>query len=461
MNTDNSPYIGAVVFQGEKSYHRVVVKTDKTGWCKAKVPINDIYTLYCDREEPAFRKAKVGDFPFVTSEVRTYTHRFVKFKFQYKNEFGKPLPGEAVIVSSDKTGKKYIDTTDANGMAIYELPFDPSFSVSVKYFPNIKTLIVNDLDKEYKVMTMDFTWMGAAEKERRARVADSLARAAHFSIIAQIDSLLKFATLDDLMKNDIVIPIDYDSTAWVVDALKRKADIYKKQLEKNPKFFEAKKKPVLAALYRLKDKYKQKIIVTDITGSMYPYIEEVMLWHALNLTEGAATKYVFFNDGDSKPDDTKEIGKTGGLYFCQGQIKDFMTLVNVMRLGMRSGGGGDMPENDVEALLMATQKRSKYDEVILIADNYSDMRDFFLIKELKVPVRVILCGIEGGEGRCSKLWADANEEYLNLAYQTGGSIHTIHDDIYDLAKLAENNTLKIEGIVYVLEKGRFRKQTKS
>jgi hypothetical protein len=84
------------------------------------------------------------------------------------------------------------------------------------------------------------------------------------------------------------------------------------------------------------------------------------------------------------------------------------------------------------------------------------MRDFSLIKNLKVPVRVILCGIEN-----NSLWSDINEEYLALAYKTGGSVHTLTEDIYDLYKLTEGKKVKIGGIEYMLENGNFRKILKS
>ena len=437
------------------------MKTAANGWCKAKLPISDTYTLYCGREEPAFRKAKIGDFPFVTSELRTYTHRFVRFKFSYKNPSGKPLPNESVTLTSDKTGKQYKDTTDANGMAIFDLPFDPSFTVAVKYFDNVKTLVVNDVDKEYKVMSMDFTWMGAKEKEHRAYVADSLAKAYYKAYFIDIDSLLLHSTLEDILKHDVHIPITHDSLAFVVDALTKKATLYKKLLADTATLFEDKRQPVLAVLYRMKDKFKNKILVTDVTGSMYPYMQEIALWLAMDFEANSSSKYVFFNDGDGKAKEEKVIGSTGGFHYCQGQGKDFTAIIKTLRKAVELGEKDtDVPENDVEALIYASQKGSKDDALILIADNYSMMRDYAQIKYLKVPVHVILCGVEGRGckvGRCCRLWYDVNEEYLNLAYQTKGSVHSIHDDYYDLHLLKNGDRISLEGVSYVLYNGAFHR----
>lgn len=122
-----------------------------------------------------------------------------------------------------------------------------------------------------------------------------------------------------------------------------------------------------------------------------------------------------------------------------------------MRRGMEKGGGGDCPENDVEALLAVLPHKKSYDEIILVADNYSSMRDLSLMVDLNVPVRVILCGLENSffEGR------ELNEEYLNLAYATGGSVHTMKEDIYNLATLKNGESIVVNGKKYDFEDGRF------
>ena len=121
-NPDNSPYVGELVLQGEKPYHKIKTKTNKEGFAKVKVPFSDTYTLYCARQDPAFRKVIVGDFPYVTHEVRTYTHRFIYFKMSYMNEQNQPLKGEQVEVRSVKTNTVFIDSTNANGRVNFFLP---------------------------------------------------------------------------------------------------------------------------------------------------------------------------------------------------------------------------------------------------------------------------------------------------------------------------------------------------
>ena len=111
---------------------------------------------------------------------------------------------------------------------------------------------------------------------------------------------------------------------------------------------------------------------------------------------------------------------------------DFKYIIQTIRKGMTNGSGGEYPENDVEALLAAADKCSPADELFLIADNFSPVRDLELMYRLKIPVRLIICGVEVGGNEC---WGfnnpkEINEQYLDLARATGGSVHTINKDIY-------------------------------
>jgi hypothetical protein len=193
------------------------------------------------------------------------------------------------------------------------------------------------------------------------------------------------------------------------------------------------------------------VVVTDVTGSMSPYMNEVLIWHAMNLIPQNTYQYFFFNDGDSRPDGV--IGKSGGIYDCGGVVKDLRKLLKTIKLAASKGYGGASPENDVEALLAASKKRSKVEELVLVADNASPVRDMILLSQLTVPVRIIACGTEGGRHG----GGDINEQYLWIAYKTGGSVHTLEEDIYELSKIGEGKTIRFNKQTYQLTEGRFVK----
>lgn len=191
--------------------------------------------------------------------------------------------------------------------------------------------------------------------------------------------------------------------------------------------------------------WQSKLVVMDWTGSMYQYGASVLLWHALNIKDSSISHFVFFNDGNARPNDRKPLGKTGGIY--RADSNDIDSVLNKMFEVMEKGNGGDTEENDLEALLKATSRLKNYKEVILIADNRSGVRDLKLIKYLKLPVKVVLCGVDNRN--------PVHPDYLDIARYSKGSLHTIEEDLSDLALLKEGETLEIGGSIYRLQKGRF------
>jgi len=184
--------------------------------------------------------------------------------------------------------------------------------------------------------------------------------------------------------------------------------------------------------------WKNALVVMDWTGSMYRYGAQAVLWHTLNFATSGIKNFVFFNDGDETPDEKKVVGSTGGIYFAQ--AKNLERLINTFYLVGKRGKGGDDPENDVEAMIKGMNRFEDFDELILIADNNSCMRDFSLLANLDVKVNVIVCGAKLG----------INPQYVNLAYYTGGSIHTIDEDIEHLSTQVKDNELKINNVEYKL-----------
>jgi hypothetical protein len=194
-----------------------------------------------------------------------------------------------------------------------------------------------------------------------------------------------------------------------------------------------------------RNKWQDVAIVNDFTGSMSPYIAEVLVWHSLNIQKHISqiSGYTFFNDGNTTPDYKKIIGKTGGIYNTSSQNLDSVlyTAVNTIE----HGGGGDIEENNVEALIEAQKQYPKAKGLVMVADNWANMRDTALIGQVKLPVKVVLCGA----------LSTINTQYIDLAYRTKGSIHTIEEDIVDLIKITEGKDIVINKRKYRLIKGSF------
>lgn len=200
-----------------------------------------------------------------------------------------------------------------------------------------------------------------------------------------------------------------------------------------------------------RNKWKNITVATDLTGSMAPYLSQVFLWYKLTFATKDFSEFVFFNDGDMVNDHLKRTGKTGGIYYAKSTIKD--TVFKMATRCMKNGWGGDIQENNIEAILYAIKQNPDIKEIIMIADNWAPMRDYCLMNQIKIPVHVIICGKQDG--------MPINTEYLDLARHTKGSLHTMEEDIDKLSEIAEGKTIEIDGFEYKIIGGRFVKSKKS
>ena len=166
------------------------------------------------------------------------------------------------------------------------------------------------------------------------------------------------------------------------------------------------------------------LIVTDLTGSMYPYYAQLLVWHAVKMSKGERANHVFFNDGDRKLDCDKVIGNTGGIYTTSSN--DVLKVYRKMDVCMKSGFGGDCPENNFEAVKFGLKKFTNTDNVILICDNWAVPRDTSLLSTIDQPIAFVMCGTTLG----------LNPSYLNLCKQNCGSITTIERSLshFDMTK---------------------------
>lgn len=192
-----------------------------------------------------------------------------------------------------------------------------------------------------------------------------------------------------------------------------------------------------------RNKWDEMMLVIDVTGSMGVYTQQILKWIALETNLKRVKHVVCFNDGDTKKDKSKVKGSTGGIYHSEDAT--LASITEIMMKAMRNGSGGDSPENNVEAIMDGIKTDPNCKEIILIADNWANMRDYSMIADIKKPVRVIICGNSFG----------INTQYLDLARVTHGSVHTMEEDLMQLFKLNEGEEIKIGKQVYQIIDGKF------
>jgi hypothetical protein len=146
-------------------------------------------------------------------------------------------------------------------------------------------------------------------------------------------------------------------------------------------------------------------------------------------------------DGDNKPDNQKVVGRTGGVHTFE--AKDFKKFKKDIEDVRKKGEGGDDPENDIEAIITAMLAYRDYGDIVLLADD-SDMRDIKLLKRIRKPVHVIICGTKKG----------INAQYLQLAYRTKGSVHTANNDV-DMRTIRDGQQIVLDKDVFEFRGGEF------
>lgn len=376
----------------------------------------------------------------LTVNQHTTTERYM-VNVLVRNWEHQPLADEAFSLRSARSGRVYFARTDAGGTCRLLVPKGELYFVSFEHDKDRDTLNY-PVNADFTDYRLTYTYLGSKEIKRRI-----LERA---KVAAMLDSLDKVRRRTDslyyisLTEEHFFEQLNWNDTAVVLERIKARVEKEKKYLSQNPLYYVEKGMEVAAVLHRNRDRWKNACIVTDVTGSMYGHLDDVVLWHEQEYSKGRKLQYLFFNDGDNHPDGP--IGRNGGFYYSEGlTLRSVLATANT---AMRAGYGGGSPENDIEALLFATKYLKPGSEMVLIADNNSDMYDISLLSQLRVPVHVILCGASYGP----------NEQYLLLAYRTGGSVHSIKEDLFDLRTKIVQNKLSFSGAQYRFDGSQFVKE---
>lgn len=185
---------------------------------------------------------------------------------------------------------------------------------------------------------------------------------------------------------------------------------------------------VLEILERNQERWKDILVVCDVTGSMSPYMAQLLLWYKKLFDEEGTVEKVYHM---TLFDDSERIYQQSTGSFDK--LKNF--FLNAF------GGGGDTPENNVEGLIEGIKEAPKAKDIVMIADNYATPHDMELLPKLDREVHVILCGTRGG----------VNPAYIDFARRNGGSLHTIEADLRDISDQA-GRSITLQGEKYILKK---------
>lgn len=201
------------------------------------------------------------------------------------------------------------------------------------------------------------------------------------------------------------------------------------------------------ALDRNVDKWRNVVLVCDMTSSMFPYTTQVFDWMMENVDNNSIKGIIFFTDCDSLGNETR--GRLPGKMFMV-KKKDELLLWDTMFAAINNTENNkDKEENNIEALLFAQKNFPEVDDIVMIADNSSQVKDMKNLSKLKKRTHIILCG-ETYEKNLA-----FQSDYVQIAKKTDGSIHTLEDDIVNPANIKEMTVIRVGKIYFRFQKGKF------
>lgn len=340
-----------------------------------------------------------------------------------KNLDSQPLVNEQLTITGTKNKKSFKGATNSKGTIVVYLPKGDVYSINFKYNKDFSSQEVA-YSKGTATGGLNLMYLGTAEVERRKKIEEERIKAEEKRLAEEIASFKKWC-------KEMKITEEEGHKRKIREASGGGPDTV-----------------VMAVMNR--NKWSEKLIVCDLTGSMNPYANQLSAWYQLNYKKEKNLQFVFFNDGDDKPDGSKKIGSTGGIYYQSSKGLD--SLVFLMSKVRSRGNGGDCPENNMEALIKGVKMANPYKELVMIVDNNAPVKDLALLKDFKKPVHIILCGANHGFILL---------DYLKIAWKTKGSIHTIEEDLTKIASMLEGESITVGGITYRIMGGEFVRITKS
>lgn len=168
-------------------------------------------------------------------------------------------------------------------------------------------------------------------------------------------------------------------------------------------------------------RWNNSVLVCDFTSSMYPYSTQLFVWFRQHTRQPSVKGMVFFTDCDSLGHETKMGGPAGKMFVSREFSAERILPILLEAVG-NTVNNKDIAENDIEALIVAQQQFPDAKQLVLIADNSSPIKDMHRLKEVKKPVRVVICGTTGDTTQAFQ------PDFYTIAQHTKGSLHTLEDD---------------------------------
>ncbi len=386
--------------------------------------------------------------------------------FTYQDTVGHSRPGEE-LVCRDERGKVYRKRTEQDGTLRLELPLAHTYTFSVRGAKNFSRHsfgpepLLQTAELELKLGNIQkiraLRKKRKSKRERRdAFMRERIVPVTTKPLATRRDSLgyarrsIRAASRGKRFRALVVPPRKIPKpkvTKRVVEGVYLMKQAYAEANRKDRNIGQKIRMELFRPL--LRSNFQDVVFVIDVTCSMDPYLEEYLLWLSLARNSSRVMGCVFFNDGDGRTSKQKPLGHTGGIRVSSSNMD---STAKALVESIAYGCSGDDAENDLEALLFAQWRFPNAKALVLIADNTSAVRDISLYPKLQKPVHVFLCGAEVGNTK-----NPPHEDYVTIAASTGGSLHSLSEDIERRKLQLTSQQIWLGKWEYLLLKGRFRR----
>ncbi len=421
---------------GQENYRKFSVPKKNKHFQTVKVVLMTAGIKEIVRNDTVFQSLSPGAMP---------TASRVLLKLQVMDLENRPLAHEEIAFEAKKSGKVYFVSTDKNGHSTLLLPKGETYCVHSYAYRNISCKEFEPTNHS-RTSKFVFNMISTAEFKKRERERALL--------LARRDSIQRAERIRDSIRlarnqyTNFYLHYKYENRDFklIETNIKKLALQDREAAKSDTQYYTTMGDEIRSMFHRNKEQWKQKRIIANIDCSMYQYIDELLVWNYSDQAEQQNNQYWLFNGFNYYGEEHSDQSRRGIFHVPQNNVKGFFTTIDrIVNFSCR----GSRLENVVEALILGANGKSQNEDLLFIADNYSDVDDLHKLDELSVPVHVLLTASQYG----------INENYLEIAYQTKGSIHTIQEDIdwNRLKRLQDGDVLQIGKFQYRFFKGKFLK----
>jgi hypothetical protein len=424
---DKRPASNQTLTLKSKKGHILTVKTDAQGIANATVPINNTFEVFCDTNK--IQPITTDATPNTVYDYSSFAYKHCIFNITCQNQQGEILSDEVLTFENTKTGKKYTVVSDKMGKANITLP-QADYKLHLKYVPNYKEY-KSKPEYEFQTFSIRASWEGSAafERQQAAEAAEIAEEKAYEAEKARLEKIQYLEYQRDVITKDLRVDFLKDTESFVTEIIWKKAEAYKKRLATNPQYLKEQDKHVILQLSNASQKIPNATILLALGDSYYRIFEHTLIWQAMNSKKA---KFCLLDDVLNENFNTFKDTKS--------------TIQAIIRAKQkRAVFQYDSARTILPKYLSRLTAKELGKDVIWVVDSYEKTPHNKTLAELVslgTRFHIIVDGlVDDNISGCQRLEVG----WLQLAYETKGSVFFAHNRCIDFSKINPAESFTVQG----------------